>query len=361
MPNRHPLDGAFSRRRLLAGSGGMAAVATLGLLPLGRDTRWALFPGPDAAEQSPRFDLGGKVTTVVRNQALHDGSVMQSCAFDPVHNHVYTLQVAHTDGHDEADGNLTVTRLDLSAAARGSSADRQWMRLLGFGHGCSMAVEVDGDDVYLWTEVDSKPRHDPGGPTGRGTKIARFAFDNGATLHTDSSKLKKHQPVSGATQFTPGIDPVNNRIYLRYYKDDAFRVAVFDLDDVKNGDYGAPVYHDVPIPSLKIPGGDGTRLPQGWAVLGRYGYFLTGAGEKKGGTTPDPPRIICFDLADKAKVRQDVKVTAGSDLDYREPEGLAIWLPHGADADHARLTLGFASSFTSGHRKANIYYIEAKA
>ncbi|WP_163508908.1 hypothetical protein [Fodinicola acaciae] len=331
----------LSRRELLTTGAGLAAGAAFG------------FAKPEAAG---RFDLAGQPHTVFEKVHLHAGSVMQGFAFDSTNNHVYTAQVADTAAADEEAGNLTITRVDLADPHRTGAA---WMLLKGFGHGASIAVEPAGTGAYLWVEIDNKVKTSDGKKTGRGTRITRFRFSAGKTLTRSSAGLPHYLPVTGAEQFTPGIDPVNNRLFVRCYRPavKAFDISVFDLTRARAGDFGAPIYRNVPMPTPKVAGTTTARLAQGWAVLGRYGYYLTGRGEDASGHTSDPPRLLSFDLEAGGAVVQDVPMTAGSGRKYREPEGLSIWLPAGGKP--ARLAIGLASGTHPGKRMANLYYLDS--
>jgi hypothetical protein len=57
------------------------------------------------------------------------------------------------------------------------------------------------------------------------------------------------------------------------------------------------------------------------------------------------------------KVADRKRIEAASELEYREPEGMAIQLAKDGDPNSARLAFGFASG-GSGARQASIYYID---
>ena len=71
------------------------------------------------------------------------------------------------------------------------------MYLTGFGHAVSIGAEAVGRTTYLWTETDVDTAN------GRGRQIARFPWQNGATLTKDSAALRSWKPVADGAVFTP--------------------------------------------------------------------------------------------------------------------------------------------------------------
>lgn len=328
-------NGSLSRRGLLGLGGGIAAAAALGPAApaLARAARAASVP------ESPYFDLTQPSYDLFRDKPLTDGTVMQSFTFDNVNHRLFTAQL--TDDTDSAkNGNLTISRLDFS----GNVQDHMYLK--GFGHGVSIGVEPSGSTSYLWTETDGAPGMSDG--TARGTQLARFAYKAGATYTNTSSQLTKRKPIAGTEQ-TPAVDPINNRLAVRYLDPSKkYRYVVFPLSAAAAGDFSSP------LANLPQPSGLGTF--QGYTLYGSYLYLFTGTYYSD--TNPDPgnAKITSVNINTGAIKQNLVLTKAGESLTYREPEGLAIYRTTGGET---RLFLGFASNTTPDARKANIFYKNA--
>ncbi|MWA07562.1 teichoic acid biosynthesis protein C [Actinomadura sp. LD22] len=287
---------------------------------------------------SARFDLGKPSYDLWRHKNLQDGTVMQAFGFDSVNKRLYVAQVSGASGSD-ARGDLTVTQLDFSGKKLG------YMHLKGFGHGVSIGVEPSGSSAYLWTETDAVKYTDSDGKvTTRGKNIGRFKFVNKGTVTNSSSGLTKYTPVSGQSNVTPAIDPINNRIAMRYKKDGKFRIAVWKLSDLKARNYGARLVDIAQPATVK-------QDFQGYTLYGRYLYLFNGTAYSASNPKPGNSYISAVDLNTGKLVGKPVFTQAGSTLSYREPEGLAIYKA----GTQLRLFLGFASG-SSGARQANLFY-----
>lgn len=299
---------------------------------------------------SKMFDVSVVGKELIRDKVLHNGTVQQSFAFDNVNQHIYVLQLmaggqqlpgeeAPVSGANRAlNGDLALTKLDLEGKILGH------MFLKGFGHGVQMGVEADENGTYLWTETDSVAE----GKDGWGTQLARFQFENGAIFTPDSPQLEKHRLIEGIDRTTVNIDPANGLLTMRYRQDGSFRFGVFNLEDVKQGNY-VPVV-DVAQPPM------GTF--QGFASYGEYLYLLEG-NAYNGSSSVEPygnTYITVVNLNTGDVVDRKLFV-GGNDLTFREPEGLAIRVPDVKHPRKAQLSVGFASNFTP-NRLANIYYID---
>ncbi|ULL13298.1 Tat pathway signal sequence domain protein [Paenibacillus sp. H1-7] len=299
---------------------------------------------------SKMFDLSSEATEIIRDKALHNGTVLQSFAFDNVNRHIYVVQLmaggqqlpgesAPVSGSSrDKNGDLTLTQLDWDGNELG------YMFLKGFGHGVQIGVETVGETAYLWTETDAVTE----GSSGWGTQIARFPFENGSIMTPDSPELEKHRLIEGADRTTVNIDPANGLLTMRYRKDGAFRFGVYDLEQVKSRNY-EPVA-DVPQPKV------GTF--QGFASYGGYLYLLEGTSYGSGGSEPPTGNtyITVVSLTSGDVVDKQL-ITAGNTLSFREPEGMAIRIPDGKHPQKAELSFGFASNFTPS-RLANIYSLD---
>jgi hypothetical protein len=127
-------------------------------------------------------------------------------------------------------------------------------------------------------------------------------------------------------------------------------IAVWDLDNAVSGNFSSPLV-DWKIPNVKDDLGAMTGVNQGYAVYGRYLYLLTGESyEASGGKLNS--QVLSMDLNTGELVQGPVLTKAGSTLEFREPEGLAIYKTKDGEA---RLFLGFASG-VAGDRRSNLFY-----
>ncbi|TBL75759.1 Tat pathway signal sequence domain protein [Paenibacillus thalictri] len=330
-------------QRLIAIAAGVAALSLLSPSAAVTNAQKPLL-------HSKMFVLSEDANEVIRDKALHNGTVMQSFAFDNVNGRIYVVQLmaggqqlpgeeAPVSGANrDKTGDLALTELDMSGNELG------YMFLKGFGHGVQIGVQPSGDSAYLWTETDAVTE----GSSGWGTRIARFSFENGKVLTPGSPELEKFQLIDGADRTTVNIDPARELLTMRYRIDGAFRYGVYRLADVLQHDY-TPVA-DVPQPTV------GTF--QGFASYGRYLYLLegtaygtTGSVAPVGNTYITAVDLKTGDVADKQLI------AAGDTLTFREPEGMAIRLPDVQHPRKAELAFGFASDFTPT-RLANIYSLD---
>lgn len=329
-PTRAPGPPGISRRGLLTAAGlGAAAVATGGL-----GVRPALAAVTKAAvPASQRFDISKESHDLWRNKSLHQKTVMQSFTFDNVNKRLFVAQVRDRSGANAA-GDLCVTQLDFAGNEVGH------MFLNGFGHAVSIGVEPSGSASILWLETGPIITvGDP--PSARGTRLGRVPFTDGLDLDWTSPRVEKHAPITGVDCVTCATDPVNNRLAMRYRTSDkTFRVALYDLADVRSGVYTKLA--DI------APPGSGTF--QGYTIFGEYLYMLDGdAYDDKTNPPPGNAHVSCVSFNGGDPIR--VPTNAGGSLTYREPEGMAVYR---TDAGEPRLFLGFASG--DGPRFANLFY-----
>src|SRR5690606_24631996 len=112
---------------------------------------------------------------------MHSSSVPQSFAFHPQTGEIFVLQVESTNEYGSWKEHNSRGDLSLTHLSPDGSEILGHMYLRGFGHGVSMAVEADGNDVYIWTEVDAQPA----GESARGNKLGRFRYEPGGILDSD--------------------------------------------------------------------------------------------------------------------------------------------------------------------------------
>ncbi|MFF7342161.1 teichoic acid biosynthesis protein C [Streptomyces sp. NPDC008163] len=382
-----------SRRSLLAWGG--AGAFTAAAVSIGTGTASAAThptPGSALLVPSPRLDLNSASDKWIREKPLRDSTILQSFGYDNANGHIYLAQVTQGGlklaGESAAvsatdrnrNGDLTITKWDLSGNTLG------YMYLRGFGHGMSIGVEPAGGTAYLWTETDGQTVPDPVHPkdpekeTSRGRRLARFPFVNGRVLDYGSAGLATHQPVPGTSTYTASVDPVYGRLAIRFRDTDgAFVFQVHDLDLARLGVWTQPLA-SLREPSLTAVAGwplttYGSPFLQGYAVVGRYLYmlhgnsynsvqningqdtvisqpgvgntFITSVNLTTGALDPAPP--VPF----KETVNPAHTATAYT-LDYREPEGLGVYVPDPAKPGVFQIGMGFASG-DAGARVATIY------
>ncbi len=278
---------------------------------------------------SKRFDLTEPSHDLFRHATLHDDTVQQSFCYDIVNKRLFVAQ--RQNSTDWVNGQLCVTELDFDGNYRG------YMHLNGFGHGVSIAAQPVGSTTYLWTEVDIDAESE------RGVRLARFAWQSGKTLSNTSSALTKHKPVPEGTAMTAAIDPVFNRMAVRYaVAGGGHRYAIFNLAEVAAGNYANR------LADFAQPPGPGVSF-QGYTLYGSYVYQLRGQSydEAPEGNT----HVSSVDVNTGAEV-QSFRTGAGSTLTFREPEGMAVYR---TSAGEVRLFLGFASG-AAGDRRSNLFY-----
>lgn len=238
------------------------------------------------------------------------------------------------DGTDTKNGDLTITQLDFAGKQLG------YMHLLGFGHGVSFGAQGEGSATYLWTEVDVDG-------DGYGKRLGRFKFVSGTTLKSTSTAIKKFTPVPDATLHTCQIDPVYNRLVVRYHvKDIGKHIAVYDLGAAKKGDFSKPLVNfKQPIPERMA------KRFQGYAAYGQYLYLMWGDSYDASGGVLNS-QLVAVDMNTGKIVQGPVMTKAGSTLKFREAEGLAIYQKANGEV---RLFLGFASG-DPGDRRSNLFF-----
>ncbi|HEY3555918.1 MAG TPA: hypothetical protein VGL05_00555 [Kribbella sp.] len=313
----------ISRRGLLAGAGAVVVAGSLGR--------------PAAAEAcvlppTRRFVLDGSGGEVFRSKPPADVTVMQSIAFDNFNQRLFTGQLR--SGSPSSSGDLTLTQLTPAGDVVGH------MYLSGFGHAVSIGAEAVGRTTYLWTETDVDTAN------ARGRQIARFRWQEGATLTKDSPGLRSWKPVADGAVFTPSVDQQHGRIGIRHTLADGFHINVYSLAAARAGDFSRV------LASFKQPAMTAGIDFQGWALYGSYVYLWEG--EAYSGTF-DPAlatsKLWTYDL-NKGEIVESVKILDGADLVYREAEGVGVQVtPQG----RPRLCFGFASGVT-GDRRVNLFY-----
>ncbi|MFF3849320.1 teichoic acid biosynthesis protein C [Streptomyces sp. NPDC002328] len=311
----------LSRRGLLR-TGAGAGLAAVGL-------GYGAHSASAAVPASSRFDLSKPSYDLFRSKVLHSKRVQQSFAFDSVNKRLFVA--AKRSGSVDADGDLCISELDFD----GNYVS--YMHLDGFGHGVAFGVRPSGGTSYLWIETEANSG-------GYGTKLACIKYSAGTTLDASSTSFGRFQPVSGATEYTCSIDPVYNRMIVRYHKAGGKHIAVYDVSDTDKGDFSNPLADFTP------PAISGT--PQGYTLYGSYMYFLTGTAYSDTNEKPGNTYLTSINVNTGAIAQGPTLSKAGSTLTHREPEGLAIYRTDGGES---RLFLGFATG-DEGDRRSSIFY-----
>ncbi|KAL4862132.1 hypothetical protein BDV12DRAFT_179286 [Aspergillus spectabilis] len=287
---------------------------------------------------SPRFDLTKPSYDLWRHKRTAAVTVQQSFTFDNVNRRLFIVN--RRDGSALDSGDLTISELDFSGKVLGS------MDLLSCGHGVNIAAEPVGSETYIWSETDAAS-------SGYGSALWRFKFEDGVTLDSGSDDRERIIPLPEFDRGTATIDPVHERLIVRYQSGSVQNIAAFDLASATGGNFSNPLVN-WEIPHLVNDLGAMVNVFQGYAAYGRYIYFLTGESyEASGGELNS--EVLALDLETGELVQGPVITRAGSTLEFREPEGMAVY--ETVDGE-VRLFLGFASG-EAGDRRSNLFYKNA--
>ena len=323
---RRTTDSTTTSEDVASGIGRRAFLAGVSVAAVGA---WAGQPAAATSARPVRFDLAGVPRVLVYEAQLASPTVLQSFAFD-AGGRLFTAQLlAGTPG---TSGDLCLTHLGPDGTVLGS------MVLRGAGHGVAFAAQSVGGETYLWTETAANTN-------GYGTRLARFAWRDGAEYTAGDPALTVVNLVPEALETTCSIDPVHERLAVRYHTPTGKRFAVFRLADAVR----AAETQEVPGRLADFPQPSGLGTFQGYALLGDVLYVYEG---NSYGPTNPPPGNAFLGAVDVATGRlvERLLVDAADELPFREPEGLAIGrLPGGKPF----LGLGFASGVV-GDRRATI-------
>lgn len=284
--------------------------------------------------------------SVFSNLALHDSSVMQSFAYDS-NNKVWIFaqvtssgRLGETHSKHAADGDLTLTKVSSAGKVLG------YMYLNGFGHGLSIGVEPVGSTTYVWTESYAKSIPALGSAVAGtyGTKIARFAWRNSATISPTTNGVVNYGSNAGQPAQSPSVDYKHNRIAIQYYSPtlQTFRWAIYPLDQYKKHVYS-------PLARVSWPTELNALTDQGWTFVSDQTIANLNGNGYDSVNNPPPGNTTIFNVTitpTSATISNQYLDTVGSTLPFREPEGLS-------NID-GNLCMGFAAG-EGGARKANVY------
>ncbi|CAM3636060.1 teichoic acid biosynthesis protein C [Occultella aeris] len=282
-----------------------------------------------ASARSPYFDLGAEALPLYTGASLSSETIQQSFAFEPDHGGLFVAQLLA--GSPGKAGDLRITEMDRRGRIRG------WMTLLGYGHAVSFGVHRGRRGLDLWIEGRVNDN-------GYGTVLKQVPWQHGATMDQDDPRTTDHQPVPDAQEYTCAIDHRWGRMAVSYWSGVDKRVAILPLREVLRGRVPDPVA------DFARPAGLGTF--QGYALDGDSMYTIDGNSYSDTNPVPGNTHLGRIDWRTGELVERVHNVT-GAELDFREPEGLAIEYRQG----RPRLYLGFASGVI-GDRRSNIYYLE---
>ncbi|MER5570458.1 teichoic acid biosynthesis protein C [Streptomyces goshikiensis] len=313
----------FSRRDLIRAGAG----ASLAALGLGVGAQSASAAG---VATTKRFALSEPSYDLFRSKNTHGARVQQSFAFD--WQNKYLFVATKRSGSSESDGDLCINKMDFDGNYL------SYMHLDGFGHGVAFAALPDGSDTELWIECATNKR-------GYGTALAPITYTPNTTLASPAGAAA-YRPISGADEYTCSVDPVYQRMIVRYNTSSGKRVAVYPLSAFTTRNFGTPLV------DFKQPTISGTA--QGYTLYGSYMYYVTGDGYPGDGTPSGDGNtyLTSIDINTGAVKEGPVLTKAGSTLQYREPEGLAVYR---TDSGEARLFIGFATG-DPGDRRSSIFY-----
>ncbi|MFD6423805.1 signaling protein [Streptomyces sp. NPDC060198] len=306
------------RRALLVAGGGTLLAAAGGAL-LGRSSG-AGTAGPPPAGAVGEFDVSGAAEDLPLSPLRHV-SGPQSLSYPDGGGALYVLQVVPASvrlgDEDRAPGgrerrlagDLCVSRLSASGELTAS------MHLRGFGHGMSFGVEPVGGDVFLWVESDADPE------TGYGRAVARVRFRDGAVVDSSSDEVRHHRPYPGARKVHPTLDLAHRRVLVSHWTGRTHRYSVHAMDDFAAG------RHE-PLWTLEDTALRSGETFQGCALRGRLVYQLTGKHytDERGANPPSgggDTYVSALDVRTGRTVGRR-KVTVAPDLEFREPEGIAV-------------------------------------
>lgn len=272
----------------------------------------------------------------------------QAVAFDAT-GYVYVTQVIQ-DGVQlpgegapvpyatrESSGDIAINRLAWDGTAAGV------MYVRGAGHGAGIAVEPGSN--RLWIDADASG-------SGFARALSRVTFTDAAVLDSDDTELfRPFGAASVSHGLSCSIDPYLRRFSIRRTfpdPDDGHgrRYYLYDLDAAMAGDFTAP------LATVDQRANDGVTANsigtfQGHQTYGEYVYAIDG--DPNGRNT----YITAVNWSTGTTERRQY-ISALPGLQYREPEGLAVWAPDGS----RRLAFGFSGG-TDNARTYSLLYLPA--
>lgn len=289
------------------------------------------------------FNLRGGASALLDPFDLTYSRVHQQVFYEPITDLMYVTQViangvtlpGETEppptGVRDSRGDIAVNRVNMAGEVTGV----MWCRR--FDHGSGIGVEYDAATGKTWVWLPFDAVEQPIGTNAHGRRLCRIEFVDQAVIDPEDVPADQaYEPFTGTVSITPGLDLVNGRMTVAYSLGSGTQYAVYDLADFKAKDYTAPL-HAFGRPSYENF--------QSWTVFGEYIYQQHGTAYSEDDTNPPPPDgngnafWVVIDMR-TGNVVDRVDNTYALTLDYREPEGLAVFdLPTGPE-----FVFGFAIS-----------------
>ncbi|WP_432789233.1 hypothetical protein QYM46_12920 [Brevibacterium sp. K11IcPPYGO002] len=192
-----------------------------------------------------------------------------------------------------------------------AGAVMETMTFIGGGHGSAIAVERDGNDVYIWTWW---VKNEGGGPT---EGLCRVRWSAGQSIHMSDPLVQAMTRLDGENQTFAAIDEEADRIAIRSSAAGMEHYYLRRLSQFKLG-YGEVL---ASLPGMSI----GEYGPyQGHTSLDDYLYVA------RGGTGGFPPVIFRYEWATGAVDALDVSSAAvgfsgAAPGNYAELESMSVW------------------------------------
>lgn len=297
-----------------------------------------------ARSAAPPVDLSSPTRHALSAVTLHESTVMQSFAYDDVHDVWMVLQLMqegrfHQTAQQHLDqGDLTLNEVSPSGELLG------FMYLHGFGHGLTLGLEPSAAATYVWTETSARHegRHASALAGSYGTKVARFRWRPSAELRPTSAAVSTYSANSGLPEESPVVDHHHNRIAIEYYSTyyRKFRWALYPLDRFKRRDF-------TPIRRSTWPAALGSITDQGWAYANDTTMInYNGTAYSSSNPTGNATLFQVSIATATGKIVKRSPITSGARLVSREPEGITLL--------GRSICLGFASG-RAGERRAEVF------
>ena len=257
---------------------------------------------------------------VLREVSLFLPKVAQSLTVDSITGEYFVSQVSNA-----SNGDIAISRLSKNGTLKSH------MLLKGFGHGTSIDIEREGDNIFLWVEADSI--QDSTG-TGYGRKIARVRYIDNGEVSSNQSDL--YDILPNRTNLSVSIDKSNDMLVTRSRFNGKSYYNGYKLSKVKKREFTPEFEFISPI------GGS-----QGHSICERCVYLWDGAGASGVGTSTDH-MIYCFTQNGVMVYGRNLNLS--SNLYYKEPEGIKVLSNNG----QFNMYLGMATG-AEGSRKYMVY------
>lgn len=285
------------------------------------------------------------------------GHQLASFAIDSYNKCIFLAQLI-----DDGKQAGHVNKIGITKVKIGTNQVLGHMYITNAGHGTQIGVDVNGTTNHIWIESH------PVKSSGLGTHISRVWFNNGAT--TDASNLPSGYMFNlapGSTQNSCSFDPVWNRLVLRYHDGTNFRYNLYSFPDVLNNSSPTVLAQVVQPPNeatgIYYPSNQ--DFTQGFVSYGDCLYQLRGrsyANNCQPIDSSDQGDITITRINwNTGIVEQDhILCSWGKALNYREPEGMSLYIGDVTNpTTDLRLCAGLSSRTPCTNptvKYANIYY-----